>query len=121
MRYLAQIVALSRAGFGVAMLVRPARFGEAWIGSRGAERPTQVLTRSLAARDVALGAGAVLATRNGAGSGWFVANGLCDAVDLASAVVSRDVLPESGANATAALAGASLAACTVFAVALARD
>ena len=121
MRYLAQVVALSRAGFGVAMLADPARFGEAWVGGRGAERPAQVLTRSLAARDVALGGGALLAARNGGGSGWFAANALCDAVDLTSALASRDVLPESGAKATIALAGASLVACAVCAVGLARD
>jgi hypothetical protein len=120
-RYFAQIVALSRAGFGVAMLADPGRIGSAWIGPRGCEQPVQVLTRSLAARDIALGGGALLAVRTGGGSGWFAANALCDAVDLTSAVVSRDALPESGARATVALAGVSLAACVVCAVGLARD
>ena len=121
MRFLAQIVALSRAGFGVAMLADPARIGRGWIGARGGEQSVQVLTRSLAARDIALGAGALLAARNGGGSGWFAANAFCDAVDLTSALVSRDSLPASGAKATIGLAGASLAACVACAVALARD
>src|SRR5262245_38960268 len=107
MRALAQIIAAGRAAFGIAMLVDPGRIGSAWIGPRGAERPAQVLTRSLAARDVALGAGAVVAVRRGSGAGWMAANAACDAVDLTSALASREVLPESGARATIALAGAS--------------
>jgi hypothetical protein len=121
MRFFAQLVALARAAFGVAYFADPARIGRAWIGPRGAERPAHLLSRSIAARDVALGGGAVLAIRSGDGAGWLAANALCDAADLASTVALRDSLPESSARMTIALAGGSLIACAVCAVALARD
>ena len=121
MRSLAQLMAAARGGFGVVFSLFPRQIAEAWIGPRGAERPAQLLARSVAARDVALGAGALLAVRNGGGSDWFAANALCDAADLAATLALRDALPESSAKATVAIAGGSMVACAALAVALARD
>ena len=114
-------MSLARAVFGVVYFAKPAQIASAWIGPRGAERPAQLLSRSLAARDVALGGGALLAIRNGDGSGWLAANALCDAADFASTLALKDALPEGGVRATAALAGGSFVACTVCAIALARE
>ena len=120
-RALAQAVALSRTVFGVAMLAVPTRVGAGWIGPTGEGAPASVLSRSVAARDIGLGLGALAATRDGGGEAWFAAHALADATDLLGTLAARDSLPAGGVKGTVALAGGSMLACAACAVALARD
>lgn len=93
-----------RALFGVAVLAVPAPIARAWVGA-GAT-PESVLTRSLGARDVALGAGLALAAAHGGDPRVWLAGGvLADTVDGIATVAAGDEIPRNGRLAVAALAG----------------
>lgn len=104
-------IALSagRAAFGAAMVAAPERIGRAWIGEPGRFEQVGVLSRSIGARDVALGGGAAIALVRGDGSAraWLGAQALVDVADFAGTLAARDWLPENGVRATLALAGGS--------------
>lgn len=121
MRIFAQAVAASRVLFSLVWIADPARINSAWLGGVAAEKPTEVLSRSVAARDLAMGAGAIIAIREGGGSGWMAAHAVSDVADLASTLALRDHLPEKGVRQTALMAGGSALACAVCAVALTRE
>jgi hypothetical protein len=90
-----------------------------WVGAEQAAGPAAVvLGRAAGGRDIALGAGALLAStrRNGRGLlGWTVAGSFCDAVDVAATVASWRDLPsvERCAVIGAAGSGVLLGALTV--------
>jgi hypothetical protein len=103
-------VSLARAGFGLAMIIAPERIAESWIGDAGRSVRVSVLTRSLGARDIALGGGAALSLLRGdddAARVWLATQAFSDLVDLAGTLAARDRLPDSGVKATSALAGGS--------------
>lgn len=52
----AGLLALNRVLFGVGYLAAPQRTAESWIGRAARKQGTQVFTRALGARDLALGA-----------------------------------------------------------------
>jgi hypothetical protein len=62
---LAGTLAVSRAAFGVNYLVRPEEAEKSWIGAVAIAPGTQVIIRSQAARDLALGGGALQALVRG--------------------------------------------------------
>ncbi len=109
LRTAATALSAGRAAFGVAMVAAPERIGEAWIGEPGRYRRVGVLTRSLGARDIALGGGAALALirRDDAARAWLGAQALADVVDFAGTLAARDRLPEAGVRMTLGLAGGS--------------
>ena len=111
-RRLALAVAGMRVALGVVAMVAPDVALRPWVGrAGGAER--RVLARSLGARDVALGLGALLAgARKAPLRGWVEAGSLADAGDVLGTALSFDRLPRVGrflvlgAAAGAAAAGA---------------
>lgn len=110
MRILAGALALNRIAFGVTYLLRPRSAGDSWIG-RAARKPgTQVMVRSQAARDIALGVGALAALvrrRDREARTWFAAHALADGVDTAATWAARKRLPDDQARKALAIAGAS--------------
>jgi hypothetical protein len=121
MRNFARAVAASRILFSIAWLASPSRVNSSWLGGIAREKPTDVLSRSVAARDLAMGVGALVAINNGRGSSWMAAHAVADVVDLASTVALRQHLPAKGVRQTVIVAGASALACATSAVALMSD
>jgi hypothetical protein len=111
-RALAGGLAVGRILFGANYLARPRQAGTTWIG-RAARKPgAQVMVRSQAARDIALGAGALwaLARRPDAEArAWFAAHALADGADTVVTWAARDRLPKRRARFALAVAGASTA------------
>ncbi|MDQ2879784.1 MAG: hypothetical protein M3Y48_00575 [Actinomycetota bacterium] len=112
-------LATGRVAIGVVALVRPALMARTWVGAAGAAGPAAVvLGRAAGGRDIALGAGALLASLRGNGRGllgWTVAGSFCDAVDVATTVASWRELPRLQRVAVigAASSGVALGALTV--------
>lgn len=124
MRLLAIALSLNRIGFGLAYLVRPAQAGQGWIGRAAKDPATQVFARGHGARDLALGAGALVALARGgkrAARTWLVAQGIADAVDVGSTLAAGRRLPASGRRFALAMAGASTAVATAAALWLDRS
>ena len=95
-----------RALVGVALLAAPAPIARAWVGAD--DTPATVLTRSLGARDLVMGAGLVLAAaRGGDASRWLAGGVLADSVDGIFTLAAGDDIPSNGRVATTALAGGS--------------
>jgi hypothetical protein len=92
---LARGLALNRISFGAGLILAPGLYARTWVGGDAArEDTTKVLARALGARDVALGAGGLLALRDGdteRARRWFAAQGVTDAVDLVATLAARGV------------------------------
>jgi hypothetical protein len=92
---LARGLALNRISFGAGLILAPGLYARSWVGSDAAgEDATKVLARALGARDLALGAGGLVALRAGdreRARRWFAAQGFTDAVDLVATLAARDV------------------------------
>src|SRR4051812_49990914 len=90
---LARGLALNRISFGAGLILAPRLYGRTWIGSEGADDDrAKVLARALGARDLALGAGGLLALRDGdteRARRWFAAQAVSDAVDFIATVPAR--------------------------------
>jgi hypothetical protein len=103
-------ISAGRAAFGAAMIAAPTAIGEAWIGEPGRYERVALLTRSLGARDVALGAGAAAALARGDENAARLLLGgqaLSDVADFAGTLAVRERLPDGGVRWTLALAGVS--------------
>jgi len=111
-RRAAGVLAVGRAVLGVVALVAPALPSRPWVGrAAAAQGPVRLFARSLGARDLALGLGALLALRHdGPARGWVEAGGLADAGDVAGTLLHFGQLPRGGRLAILALAGGSAAA-----------
>jgi len=120
-RLLAGGLAVNRILFGANYLVRPRNAGASWIG-RAARKPgAQVMVRSQAARDVALGTGALWAlTRRPAtdARAWMAAHALADATDTVVTWAARDRLPKRRARLALAVAAGSTAVAALGAAGL---
>ena len=94
-------LAINRAAFGLSYVLRPQSAGPTWLG-RAARRPaTKVMTRSQGVRDVALGAGALLALGRGDTADariWLAGHALADATDLVATWLARRRLPKRGSR-----------------------
>jgi hypothetical protein len=111
---LARGLALNRISFGAGLILAPKLYAGTWVG-RGAagEDSTKVLARALGARDVALGAGGLLALRDGdreRARRWFAAQGATDAVDLLATLAARDLPLPARVFAAAVAAGSTAVA-----------
>jgi hypothetical protein len=93
--HIARLVAAGRIGFGVALMAVPGRVTGPWLGNDAARIGTQVVSRGLGARDLALGAGA-LATPNAQLRTWVAAGIAADAADVAGTLMAGDALPGRG-------------------------
>ncbi|MBV9011233.1 MAG: hypothetical protein JO272_04150 [Pseudonocardiales bacterium] len=113
-------LATGRVAIGVVALLRPALVARPWVGGAQASAPAGVvLGRALGGRDLALGAGALLAAWCGderALRAWTLAGAFCDGVDAVATAASWRDLPALGrlAVAGAATAGAVLGGSTVL-------
>ncbi len=109
-RAAAQVLAAGRVAVGLALIAVPGRIGASWIGPEAAGAGTQVFARALGARDVALGAGALWALRQGdPARRWLAWGAAVDAVDF-GATLGASGIPARGKFVTAAIAGGALAA-----------
>lgn len=99
-------LAANRIAIGAGFIAAPRFGGAAWIGRTGAREQTTVLTRAVGARDVALGAGGLLALARGSGAGtWFGAAAFTDATDAVAAALAHDALSDRSLRLTLALGG----------------
>jgi hypothetical protein len=111
-------VAALRVVLGVTALVSPELAARPWVGGTASTPAGTVLGRAAGARDIALGAGALLAVRQGrrAERTWLAAAAFCDLADAAVTGVNWRRLPSpgrllvGGAAAGAAVVGALAAA-----------
>lgn len=113
-------LATGRVALGVVALLRPALVARLWVGGAHASAPAGVvLGRAVGGRDVALGAGALLAAWCGderALRGWTLAGAFCDVLDAVATAASWRDLPAWGRIAvlSAASGGAVLGGSTVL-------
>ena len=123
MRVVAFLLSLNRICFGLAYLVRPGRAAQGWIGRTARDPAAQVFVRGHGARDIALGAGALMTLARGgeqAARPWLAAQGAADLTDVAGTIAAGGRLPRSGRRFALLMAGASTLAGTVSAVGLGR-
>ena len=105
---LATALGAGRALLGAALLATPAPILRSWVG--GDDAPATLLARSVGARDIALGAGAVLAAAGDRDlAPWLAAGVLADLGAAAATLAAGDAIPRNGRLGTVALAGASAA------------
>ncbi len=111
----ARAVAVVRIGLGVAALVSPRIAARPWVGGSADAPAGAVLGRAAGVRDLVLGAGVLVASRQGsrAERTWVAAGAVCDAVDATTTVVQWRRL----AAGRLLVAGAAVAATTVGALA----
>jgi len=115
---LARGLALNRISFGAGLILAPRIYARSWVGTRAAgQDSTTVLARALGARDLVLGAGGLLALREGdtdRARQWFAAQGITDAVDLLATLAARNLpLPARTFAAVMAAGSAAVAAAYV--------
>jgi hypothetical protein len=101
----ARLVAAGRIGFGVALIAAPERLTGPWLGRDAGRTGTQVVSRGLGARDVALGAGA-LGVPESQLRPWVLAAIVADTADLVATVAAGDSLPLAGRILVGAVASA---------------
>jgi hypothetical protein len=114
---LAILLGAGRALLGLAVLVLPGPIVRRWVGTDAV--PAQLLGRAVGGRDVALGAGAVLAVaRDRDPRPWLAGGVVADLSDAAATLAAGERIPRNGRLGTAALAGASavLGACLLGAL-----
>jgi hypothetical protein len=94
----ARAVAGLRVVLGVTALVSPEIAARPWVGWSAGDPAGSVLGRAAGARDVALGAGALLAARDGAQAErlWVAAGAFCDVLDATTTFVHWRRLPGPG-------------------------
>jgi hypothetical protein len=116
---LATVLGAGRALLGLALLVCPGPILRRWIGRDDAR--AGLLARGLGGRDVALGAGVVLAVaRDGDPAPWLAAGVVADVSDAAATLAVGDRIPPAGRWGTVALAAGSAVLGSALAV-LARE
>jgi hypothetical protein len=118
-RTLATALAANRLAMGLGFVAVPAG-ARSWIGRSAGDPRTQVMTRAVGARDVALGAGALRALRSGDGDPrqWLAAQAVADVVDFAATLAVADRLSRAQRGFALAMAGGSAAIAIAGAVAL---
>jgi hypothetical protein len=119
---LAHDQAVNRVVMGTGLTLFPGLFGQVWAGPEARDARSQVLARALGARDLALGAAALLALRDGDPE-WvrrsFAAQAFADAVDLAAIAASWSRLPLSVRLIGSTMAAGSAAVALAYAAQLA--
>jgi hypothetical protein len=91
---LARQQTMNRIAIGAGLIAFPGVLGRIWAGSEASDDRAKVLGRALGVRDLALGAGGVLALRDGDrrwASRSFAAQAGADAVDFVALVSGRRV------------------------------
>ena len=110
-RDLARLLAWGRIGIGVAGALMPARFIRMWTGRMAPAFPTDMATRGLAVRDLAIGAGLLHALDGGGNvKPWLQASAASDAADALGTLTS---MKELGALRSIGLLGLEVGAAIV--------
>jgi hypothetical protein len=120
-RLAARVLGAGRAALGAAILVAPEAVTSHWLGEANASHPAvRYLSRSLGARDLALGV-LVLSTVDDArfGPQLQAACAMADSVDALATLAAREHIPKLGAIGTVTIAGAAALAGVYLARALA--
>ncbi len=107
----AAVLATVRLGYGIGLAVAPERVASGWLGE-DVERPaTKLALHGLAARDIALSAGAIASLRHeDALATWVAAAIASDLSDIASTLAApAGALPPNARWGAVALGGASAA------------
>ena len=92
-RDLARLLAWGRIGLGVAGALMPATFVRLWTGRLASGFQTDMATRGLAVRDIAIGAGLLHALGgNGPVRPWLQASAASDAADAIGTLTSMKEL-----------------------------
>jgi hypothetical protein len=96
-----------RIAYAVALLAAPRRTARPWLGEVADRAGTTIAVRGLAARDLALAAGALAAASSRRSPRWWLACcAASDAVDLAATLAADgDELPQRSKAGTAIAAG----------------
>jgi hypothetical protein len=113
-------VGATRVAFGAGMLLSPPRFARSWTGPGARRRPSRVLARALGARELAIGAGGLLAVRSGDAGDvrrWFALGAVPEALDVAITLTDG---PRSPSRVTGAVMAAATAAAAAYAASGAR-
>jgi hypothetical protein len=120
---LAKAQAVNRVAMGTGLMLAPGIFGRVWSASEARDERAKVLARALGVRDLALGAGGLLALREG-DAGWarraFAAQAAADAVDLAAILSAGRALPLTKRISGGLLAAGSAAVAAAYAARLVR-
>lgn len=104
-------LALARSALGATAMVAPEALGRLWVGGPPGRAGVRVLARALAARDLALGVGALGALCDPRASrAWLRAGALADAGDALATVLAFRDLPRGRRVLVACVAGGSAAA-----------
>jgi len=117
-------VAALRVALGVSAIISPRLAATPWVGWSTTEPAGTVLGRAAGARDIALGAGALLAVRQGARAErtWVALAAFCDVVDATTTFAHWHRLPSPGrALVSAAAAGAAVVGAAAVARAATRS
>jgi hypothetical protein len=114
---LARGLAINRLSFGTGLVLAPGVWARTWIGSGATDDRAKVLARALGARDLALGAGGLLALRDGDAERarrWFAAQGLTDAIDLLATLAAGRAVPLPARIFAATMAAGSAAIAAAY-------
>jgi hypothetical protein len=110
-RMCARSLAALRCAIGATALVRPAIAAKPWVGATESTRPSlRVFGRALGGRDVALGAGALLAASDVELSRIAALGALADGIDFLATVKDFKRLPRIG---RLLVLGSTIGACTI--------
>jgi hypothetical protein len=109
-KQLALGVGWARVVFGIAFITMPGWTGRIWIGSDSHRPAVKSLTQAIGARDLFMGAGALIAMRRGRRArGWLEAIAATDAIDFSCGFLAGDRIPKASRLAVLVLAGGSAA------------
>jgi len=106
-------IAVGRLLAGAGLLAQPGgALASGWVGAAEAERgATQLLFRSVGARDAGIALGTLAALRRGdALHPWVLGAALADGVDLVATVAARRHIPRAGLVAVGLIAAGTAAA-----------
>lgn len=93
-----------RIAIGAAFVIAPGKAGEGWVGDT-ALADGGVIARAFGARDIALGAAAIVAEREGRGLAPLLAAGvMVDATDCLATIAAGDRIPQKARVVSATVA-----------------
>jgi hypothetical protein len=102
----ARFTAACRIAIGAGLLAAPRLAARLWVGGHSRETSARLFARAVGARDVAIGAGTLLALAEGAPARrWLQAGLLADATDLGATLAAGRELPPAARALVASIAG----------------
>jgi hypothetical protein len=121
-RSLALGLAANRILFGAGFMLSPEKAAKSWIGPVSASAGGGVMIRAAGARDLALGAGALLALRGyGNARPWFAGHLVADATDVVATWAARRELGPARSTYAILMGTASTAVAAAYLVDRARS